>query len=471
MESNDNPFDQNAKKPEPTDSTGSGTTSSAEKLASESAQIVRQSKSQASPNAQERQYPPDPFLQYPVLNAVSARAVYFGVQGKLFPSMDQITKTMLNSGPVGQAAVTRMENLAQKGWTFGALTPSDPMITRQYDSLAKRLGYSVILGGYHDAAAGRISHNAITSFGHTIMGFSNGANIDAAEKYIHELAHGRNAQSYERFEASASAKTALKEAPAAVRAGHAKGMIEEEIRALFAQVAANSSQNHRPVSEFLAPHTRGIGTVPAEAAVREKQMGNLIREVWPYDGPKSLTAKEANQVASAYIKSTYGELFENGKLNPRAELAIAREIAELPVNAPLNGSTLDGSKMRAVGEATFSSRALPYLSRGGQALGSMALAFTVSDLRTQFGNSYGSGIGRTVSVGSDWAGFEAGLSAGTHIGKFASASLMRLNPKLAMLAAPVSALGTGILGSEIMHRYVSVQLEQTTKKAIDNLLD
>lgn len=405
-------------------------------------------------------------FESPTINAITARTAYFGVQGRLFPDMGQIKSVMATQGPIGQAALQRMESLSQKGWTFGALTPSDPYLTRLHESAPKRWAFSTIVGGYHDAHAGRITHNAFTGFGHAVFGFANGADVEAANKYIHELAHGRYTDGYEKFESSAKAKTALRELPAAQRLAHNKAMIEEELRAIFAQVASNSKAR-APVSEFLNPHGRGVGTIPAEMAIRENQAGRLIKDVWQYEGPKSLTTKEANQVASAYIKATYGELYVDGKLNPRAEAAIAREIAELPVKAPLNAA----AGTAAAETSLMSSKYMPYFSRGAQALGSLGLMYTVSDVRNQYNQSFGAGTGRLLSVGSDWAGFEAGLAAGTHMGRWLSSGLVKINPKLAMLAAPIATLGSGIFGAELMHRNVSKHVEKGSREAIDNLLD
>ncbi|MBX9572111.1 MAG: hypothetical protein K2X77_24675 [Candidatus Obscuribacterales bacterium] len=411
-------------------------------------------------------------IQYPALNALSVRAVYYGVQGRLFPSMDQIKSAMLESGPIGQAAVNRMDKLGQKGWSFGALGPSDSLIARQIgssdlSSLPKRLGLSLMLGGYNDSATGRITHNAFTAFVHTTVGLSNGADKDAANKYIHELAHGKSSLAYEKFEATPGAKQALKELPELERARHGKLMIEEELRALFAQVAANKAST-RPVSEFLAPHTAGIVNIPPEQAIKKGELGRLVKDVWVYDGPKSLSIEEANKIANDYIKNTYGKLFTDGKLNPAAEAAVAKEISQLEVKAPTSAN-LDAPNH--LSSSTFSPKYMGYLSRGAQSLGSLGLAVTVSDLRNQYSQGFAPGTGRLLAVGADWAGFEAGLAAGSGLGKTTTGWLLKINPKLAMVAAPLTAMGAGLVSTHITHDVLSTRLEKATTKKLSSLLE
>jgi hypothetical protein len=409
--------------------------------------------------------------QYPALNAIAARSVYYGVQGRLFPSMDQIRSTILESGPIGQATTHRMDSLGKAGWTFGSLGPSDSLITKMagssdLSSLPKRAGLSLLLGGYNDSAAGRITHNAFTSFVHTTVGLSNGADIDAANKYIHELAHGKNSAAYQMFESSPAAKMSLKYHPEAERMKHGKIMIEEELRALFAQVASNKS-GARPISEFLAPHKSGIVNIPPEQAIKQGEIGRMVKDVWLYEGPKSLSIEDANKVANDYIKKTYGNLFVDGKINPAAEIAVAKEIAQLEVKAPT--SPMDAAKHLST--STFSPKYANFLSRGAQSLGSLGLAVSISDLRNQYSQGLAPGTGRLLSVGADWAGFELGLAAGTGIGKGATSWLVKLNPKIAMLAAPVAALGSGIISTHITHEHVSSPLEKTVTKKLGSLLE
>lgn len=409
--------------------------------------------------------------QYPALNAIAARSFYYGVQGRLFPSMDQIRSAMLESGPIGQAATHRMDNLGKAGWTFGSLGPSDSLITKMagssdLSSLAKRAGLSLLLGGYNDSAAGRITHNAFTSFVHTTVGLSNGADRDAANKYIHELAHGKHSTAYQMFESSPAAKLSLNHHPEAERIKHGKIMIEEELRALFAQVASNKS-SARPVSEFLAPHKSGIVNIPPEQAIKQGELGRMVKDVWLYEGPKSLSIDEANKVANDYIKKAYGNLFVDGKINPAAEIAVAKEIAQLEVKAPSN--PVDAAKHLPT--STFSPRYANFLSRGAQSLGSLGLALSVSDLRNQYSQGLAPGTGRLLSVGADWAGFELGLAAGTGVGKAATSWLVKLNPKVAMLAAPVAALGSGILSTHITHETISSPLEKSVTKKLGSLLE
>ena len=412
-------------------------------------------------------------MQYPVLNAIAVRGVYFGVQGRLFPSMDQIRSAMLDSGQIGQAAVNRMDQLGHKGWSFGALGPSDSFITRHVgsnslSSIPKRLGMSLMLGGYNDSVAGRITHNAFSAFGHTMVGFSSGADRDAANKYIHELTHGRSSSAYEKFEATPGAKQALRELPEAERLMHGKRMVEEELRSLFAQVAANNRSASRfAIAEIVAPHSIGLVNMPPEQAIKQGDLGRLVRDVWVYDGPKSLSIQEANKVANDYIKTTYGSLYLDGKLNPSAEAAVAREIAELEIKAPLNPK-LDAANH--LPSSTFSPRYAGFLSRGAQALGSFGLAVTVSDLRNQYSQGFAPGTGRLLSVGTDWAGFEAGLAVGSGVGKVATGHLLKINPKLAMVAAPLTALGAGLLSTHYTHELISSPLERATKNSIDKLL-
>src|SRR5579883_500696 len=113
--------------------------------------------------------------EYPALNAMAARAAYFGLQGRLFPSMEQVENVLSRSGPVGEATLERMNALKAKGWSFGSLSLSDPYLTRQYSSGLARLKYSATLGGYNDALSGKIAHNPVQSMVNTVMGISNGA--------------------------------------------------------------------------------------------------------------------------------------------------------------------------------------------------------------------------------------------------------------------------------------------------------
>jgi hypothetical protein len=94
----------------------------------------------------------------------------------------------------------------------------------------------------------------------------------------------------------------------------------------------------------------------------------------------------------------------------------------------------------------------------------------VSDVHNQFRISTGSGTARLLSVGSDWAGFEAGTAVGGWLGEGVTGMLVKSNPRLAMIALPLISVGSGIVASQIMHDRVSKPLELETKDRIDAFL-
>lgn len=400
-------------------------------------------------------------IEYPALNAMAARASYFGLQGKLLPSMSQVETVLSKSGPVGEATLERMNALRAKGWKFGSLSLSDPYLSRQYESVLGRAKFALTLGGYNDSLSGKIAHNPIQSMVNTVMGLSNGADKDVAVRYAHELAHGNYDRGYNLYESSPSAKRVLDRLSPELQKLHGQELIREETRAISAQVAANS---HLQGDGFLAPQSKGMNTFPLESSIRTGRTGSLVKDAWHYEGTKFLDNIEANAAANEHIRSSYGELFKNGKLNPQAELAIAEEMRRLPIEAPV-------SPIAATAETAFSSsKYFAYLSRGGQALGSLAALAALSDVHTQFRISTGSGAGRLLSVGSDWAGFEAGTAFGGWVGEGVTGMLIKSNPRLAMIALPLFSIGAGIVSSQIMHDRVSKSLETEAKTTIDRLL-
>lgn len=401
--------------------------------------------------------------EYPALNAMAARAVYYGLQGRLLPNMNQINKAMLESGPVGEAAVARMRALEGKGWTFGPLSPNDPFIAKQSSSRIGRLAMTGILGGYNDSVSGKIAHNPVMSLYNTVVGISPGADKDAANKYVHELAHGKYSDGYNLYETTASAKERLHALSTQGQIAHGEEMLREEVRALTAQVVANV----RMRGDFAVPQNKGYGNYPFESALKNNQLGVVVKDVWQYEGLKPLSTEQARVVAQEYVQSNYGELFKDGKLNPQAERAIAAEISRLPVEAPR-----DALAVGALGsEAAFSSsRYFSYLSRGGQALGSLAMLTCVADLNTQFKISPGYGTGRLLSVGSDWAGFEGGAAVGGWLGEGLTSTLIKINPKFAIIALPLISIGSGVVSTQIMHGLVSKPLEKSTQETVDELL-
>lgn len=397
--------------------------------------------------------------EYPALNAMAARAAYYGVQGKLFPSMGQITEVMLRSGPVGEAAVARMSALANKGWSFGALSPSDSYIKNHASNVLQRYAGTIMLGGYNDAASGRITHNSVMSMVNTVMGASPGADVDAANKYIHELAHGKYHQGYLSYEATPAAREAFAALSPEAQRAHGTAMMQEELRAISAQAASNS----RLHGDALLHQNRGMNNFVLESALKQNQLGGLVKDVWAYEGNKVLSAGQANLAMSDYVKSNYAEIFVDGKLNPAAERAIAAEIRRLPVEAPLSSL--------ATAETSFSApRYMNYLSRGAQGLGSLMVLSAVADVRNQFQISTSSGVARLSSVGSDWLGFEAGAAVGSYFGEGITSSLIKSNPKLAMLALPLCALGSGIVSTQIMHSNVSKPMESKVQSMLDSIL-
>lgn len=403
--------------------------------------------------------------EYPGLNAMAARGAYYGIQGRLFPNMGQITSVMLQSGPVGEAAVQRMQALSEKGWKFGALSVSDPYIANHAKSPLGKLGFTIVSGGYNDAISGKIAHNSFSSFVNTVMGMSNGADRDAAAKYMHELAHGKYTDGYLKYEGTAEARTAFKDLPEEVRRTHGLEMVREELRAVSAQVAASAPQ---PGELWRSTQTKGLANAPFEVALKQGQMGAMVKDVWLYEGSKAITHAEANAAVKEYIRTNYGgELFENGKLSQRAQLAIAREIGTLPLEAP----KMPGLQA-ATAETAFSApRYFNYLSRGAQAAGSLMALNAAGDIRNQFNISTGSGIARLSSVGTDWAFFEAGAAAGGHLGEGVAKMLVKSNPRIAMLALPIMAIGTGIVGAQIGHTTISKPMELNVKKSVDDYLE
>lgn len=406
-------------------------------------------------------------LQYPALNAFAARAAYFGVQGRLFASMDQISRVMIQSGPVGEAAFQRMNALAEKGWTFGALSPSDPYLKAHSKSTVSRWASAFTLGGYNDPASGRITHNSFMSAVNTVMGFSQGADLDAANKYIHELAHGKYTDGYLRYEASPAAKAALQNLSPEARKMHGALMIQEELRATVAQIAS-SKPSLAELSKGRMQQTGGLNNYGLEAALKQNQFGAMVKDVWSYEGSKHLSHAEANSAAKSYIKNTYGELFERGRMSAAAEKAIAAEIRSLPLDAPVEGTKPGNLRGTSPGMAgsPFSGR----LSYGVQAAGGLLMLNSFADLDRQFRISTSSGIARLSSVGMDWAGFEAGAAAGTWMGEGLAYRLARSNPKLAMLTVPLSAMASGVFASQMTHHSISGPLENKLKKSIDELL-
>ena len=397
--------------------------------------------------------------EYPGLNAMAARASYFGLQGKLIPSMAQVETVLAKSGPVGEATLERMNALKAKGWSFGAISLSDPYLAKQADSVLGRVAYSSTLGGYADAYSGKIAHNPVQSLVNSVMGLNNGADKDIAGRYAHELAHGKYESGYAQYESSPEAKQALQRLSPDLQKLHGQEMVREETRAIMAQVAANS---HLQGNALLSSQSKGMNTFPLETSIRQGQTGALVKDVWHYEGTKFLSKAEANQAALEQIRST-GALFENGKLNPKAEQAIAEGMRRLPVEAPL-------APIAASETAFSSSRYFGYLSRTGQALGSLAVLSAVSDVHNQFRISTGSGTARLLSVGSDWAGFEAGTAVGGLFGEGVTGMLVKSNPRLAMIALPLISVGSGIVASQIMHDRVSKPLELETKDRIDHFL-
>jgi hypothetical protein len=408
-------------------------------------------------------------LDAPGLNAMMARTAYYGVQGRLLPNMSQITKVMAQSGPIGEAALNRMQALSAKGWSFGAMSPADEFIANHTKNPLMRLAKLLVQGGYNDSQSGKIAHNALGSFMNTVVGISDGADKDAATKYIHELAHGKYAAGYRAYEATPAARAALHQLSTEAQMLHGREMVQEELRAVTAQVAGNIRQQGE-FRAFLAPQTTGLSNYPLEAALKHEQLGAVVKSAWPYEGTRVLSVQQANAAASEYMKTNYGELIKNGALNPQAEKAIAAEISRLPVEAPA-GNVVRASATAATAETAFSSsRYFNYLSRGGQALGSLALLSAAGDVRNQFMVSTGSGVGRLAGIGSDWAGFEGGAFVGGWLGKGITGAIIKSNPRLAMITVPLLSIGSGIVGSQIMHESVSRPLEQKTQKEIDELL-
>jgi hypothetical protein len=409
-------------------------------------------------------------LECPALNAMAARSVYYGLQGRLLPGMDQITKVMSQSGQIGDAALSRMQALADKGWKFGPMGVNDEFLVNHTRSPLVRFAKTFIQGGYNDAQSGKIAYNRLGSLMNTVVGISDGADKDAAYKYIHELAHGKYAEGYRMYEATPAARDALHRLPAEAQIAHGREMVQEELRAVTAQVAASVRQQG-DFRALRAPQTGGLSNYPLEAALRHEQLGAVVKDAWPYEGTKALSVERANAAGADYMKSNYGDLFKDGALNPQAEKSIAAEISRLPVVPPSG----EGRALSAAGAATAetafsSSRYFNYLSRGGQALGSLVLLSTVADVHNQFRISTGSGVGRLVGVSSDLAGFEGGAYLGGWVGKGVTQALIKSNPKLAMVALPLFTMGSGLVASQLMHDAVSKPIEQKTQKEIDELL-
>ncbi len=438
----------------------------------------------ASRQLSEREYKFGGKTEYPTLNAMAVRAAYFGIQGRLLPSLEQIQGAMNRSGPIGAAAVERMENLAKLGWEFGPILPSDPFVASESSATLGRIGKMLSLGGYNDARSGKIAFNALGSMMNTISGISSGADVDVANKYIHELAHGKYSAGYQLCEGPASAIEALHSLPHAAQVEHGNLMVQEELRAISAQSIANLSRQS-PFSALL-PQSKGLANYTLESSLRTGETGSLVKGVWNYEGTKYLSVSEANLAGRSYVQNNYGTLFNNGRVNLEAKQAIAAEIRALPLDAPgalkspllaqeASAPLLKESSAALVAKSAETAFSAPqyfkYVSNAGQGLAAVTALVAIADLRGQFNRSAGSGFGRIASVGSDWIGFEGGLAAGTWVGEAATNLLIKVNPKLAMFALPVISMASGLAASQVVHDKISQPMGWLTQREIDALLE
>jgi len=452
----------------------------------------------ASKELHERGHQSGAKTEYPTLNAMAVRASYFGVQGRLLPSHEQIQSAMSRSGPIGEAAVERMENLLKLGWKFAPMLPNDPYLVNESSSSVGRFTKFFSLGGYNDARSGKIAFNALGSMLNTISGISSGADVDVVNKYIHELAHGKYADGYQLYEGSADSIKALHSLPPSAQLEHGTQMMQEELRAISAQAIANLSRQSS--ASALLPQAKGGANYYLESSLRQGETGSLVKDIWAYEGNKYLSTSQANLATREYLQNNYGTLFDNGRINTNAERAIAAEIKALPLQAPgalLTGSSVpleNGAQKLSVeppnapieslhpsteigvaelsADTAFSApRYFKYVSSAGQGLAALTALVAITDLRNQFSQSAGRGFGRLASVGGDWAGFEGGLAAGTWLGEAATDVLIKVNPKLAMFALPIISMGSGLLASQVVHDKFSQPMGSLTQKEIDALLD
>jgi hypothetical protein len=443
---------------------------------------------------------------FPGVDAIMARTAWYGATGRLFQDMDAIRFEMGKAGPIGQAALTRMDNLRANGWTFGSIGFNDPYMVKQYPNPFNRAFKMLTQGGYHDAMHGRVAFNPAFSAIYTSLGMAPGAARDLAGKNIHELTHGKYQAGWQAFEADPTARKAfsmlddpvhgpavkarleklgLADSVPLTRAGHGAEMIKEEFRALASQTIANNRMAEANRLSRLFPQTQGLGWLDVDTALRTDTTGSYIRNVWNYTGTKYLTQDQALDIARQYNRTAYGGgVFLNGAINPLAEQAVVQGINELPTHGPLHGTPTLESSLKSggvsaglLGEADNSAGAMSrffsnpanrrFLTHGAQALGAVGLAFTVTDTFNAFEHSTGAGLGRLTGIGIDWAGFEAGSATGAWVGRGLALGLARRSPVLAGLAIPTSAIIGGLIGAQITHEVAGRKTEAAVQKFVD----
>lgn len=435
-----------------------------------------------------------------------ARTTWYGASGRLYQDMDAVRAEMAKAGPIGQAALTRMDSLRASGWTFGAVGVNDPYMVKQYPNPINRAFKFATQAGYHDAASARIAFNPTFSALYTAMGMSPGAARDLAGKNIHELSHGKYQSGWTAFEADATARQhfsmlenplhepavkarlerlGLANSVPLTRSGHGAEMLKEEFRALASQTIAN----HRMAEggsrlSNLFPQTKGLNWLDVDMALRSDNTGAYVRNTWSYAGTKYLTQDQALDIARQYNRTAYGGgVFLNGKVNPLAEQAVVQGINELPTHGPLSGRGLDGAPSVSsglLGEADNSASAMSrffanptnrrFLTHGAQALGAVGGALMITDTYNAFQHSTGAGFGRLSGIAVDWAGFEAGSAAGAWAGRGLSLALAKRSPLLAGLAMPVTSIVAGVIGAQIAHETAGKQTELAVQKFVDGYI-
>ncbi len=415
-------------------------------------------------------------LTYPALDAFAVRTAYYGATGRLFPDMQQIKSVMSELGPAGKATLERMNVLEQHGFKFGPMQAGDAYANKVYPGAKGFLPRNFMLAGYNDEGAKAIKHNGTLGAIYTALGISNGADRDAAGKYVHELGHNEFKSSYDTFQKDPAARakferafTATGELGEAARR-HPGMMLREELNALSAQMAANENPSLR---YKLFPQLKGLNNLVIEQSFKNGAIGGYVQSNWPYEGlkPKYLPTVEAINMGTALdVELNRGGLYQNGRFNSLSAEAAAERIRKL-TNADkiLFAGALDKADEAGAMSRFFSNpESRRFLLRSGQTLGAFGVAATMTDVGGAFQYSEGAGYGRVADVATNYAGFEVGMSLGTHLGSIAAGLLKRRMPVLSAIVTPVIGFGGGIVGAQVAHETVGKRLDGVVRNAIDN---
>jgi hypothetical protein len=443
----------------------------------------------------------------PYYDAVAGRALYFGLRGKLLPDMSDIKAAIGRSGPIGEATLARMDAMAASGYTFGPQAFNDAYMLKNYPNAFKRAMAMINVNGYRNGEVGRIAYNQTGAVLKTLLGVESGADRSVASVFMHEVAHGQYDPGYLAYEHGPFARQqfmTLPDVPPASAQGintastiplskfeHGAEMLREEQRAITSQVLGTSRLSDEGLARFF-PQARGLGGISSEVMARTDNLGPFIKANWRYVGTGFLTSEQASQISRDYARTTYGDLFVNGKVNPEAEAAVAAQIRALPVEPPAGLRNLAGETLGAPGEfnnlsgryagnsaesgeaASAMSRFFSdpanrrFLMRGAQGVGALGIAFTIADLNGAFHSSIGNGIGMAGRMGANWAAFEGGMGLGAGIGeKVAMLAAERL-PGAAPLMPIAFGIFSGIVTSQISDMTIGNRLQHKLQQEIDD---